>query len=186
MSLFSISAFAATMHNADVVRMARHGASVSEIVEKINHSESGFKLFPEDVRALREDGVPEVVINAMNARQTGRTFELVPPAVPHSAASGSSVTSNIPETQNPDGTVPPSQISAQTHRLSTPERHHQLSADVFGGYSYLNVDTTDCRRDRAPTAGSLLWPFTQTNGSRWRETSVDTTRVTTRAGSPWA
>jgi hypothetical protein len=61
---------------ADVVRMVRHGASVTEIVERINDSESGFQLLPEDLTALREEGVPEIVIRAMQARQKGEKLQL--------------------------------------------------------------------------------------------------------------
>ncbi|HEY6340092.1 MAG TPA: hypothetical protein VIY49_01255 [Bryobacteraceae bacterium] len=60
----------------DVVRMVRSGASVTEIVERINDSESGFQLFPEDLKALRGDGVPEIVIRAMQARQKGEKLQL--------------------------------------------------------------------------------------------------------------
>ena len=63
------------MH-ADVVRMVRRGASVTEIVERINGSESGFQLLPGDLVALREEGVPEIVIRAMQARQKGEKLQL--------------------------------------------------------------------------------------------------------------
>ena len=65
------------VQNADVVRMVRRGASVAKMVERINGSESGFQLFPEDLTALREDGVPETVIRAMQARQKGEKLQLV-------------------------------------------------------------------------------------------------------------
>ena len=60
-----------------VVRMVRRGASVTEIVERINGSESGFQLSPEDLMALREQGVPEIVIRAMQARQKGEKLQIV-------------------------------------------------------------------------------------------------------------
>jgi hypothetical protein len=66
------SLFAARMHNDDVVRLVRRGSSVPEIVGKINASESGFSMWPEGLTALRKAGVPEVVIQAMSARQIGR------------------------------------------------------------------------------------------------------------------
>ena len=84
--LRSITALAATMSNADVVRMARRGASVREIVDKINQSESRFSLYPEDMKAMREQGVPEIVIHAMTARQAGDKLEV--PATPASQAAG--------------------------------------------------------------------------------------------------
>jgi hypothetical protein len=62
---------------ADVVRMVRRGASVTEIVERINASESGFQVFPEDLMALRKEGVPEIVIRAMQARQKGEKLQIV-------------------------------------------------------------------------------------------------------------
>lgn len=64
------------MHNADVVRMVRSGTSVSEVVARINSSDSGFQLYAEDVRSLRNRGVPEVVIHAMFVRQTGERLQL--------------------------------------------------------------------------------------------------------------
>src|SRR4051794_11986326 len=77
--LLSMSAFAekmAKMHNADVVRMVRHGASVAEVISKINYSDSRFVLYPEDKDALRDSGVPQIIINAMAARQSGDKLEL--------------------------------------------------------------------------------------------------------------
>ena len=72
-----VSAFAvATMHNADVVRLVHHGASVTDIVGKINTSAPGFTLFAEDIAALRKHGVPEIVIRAMLARQVGDRLEI--------------------------------------------------------------------------------------------------------------
>jgi len=66
--LLTTCSFAATLHNSDVRHLVRDGTSVSEIVAKINTSESGFQLFPEDVQSLEKYGVPATVIQAMFAR----------------------------------------------------------------------------------------------------------------------
>src|SRR5262249_15384344 len=56
----------------------------------INAADSGFVLWPEDVQALRDKGVPDIVIRAMYARQTGD--RLVLPTAPVSAASAATTT----------------------------------------------------------------------------------------------
>ncbi|MEO8659359.1 MAG: hypothetical protein ABI693_12865 [Bryobacteraceae bacterium] len=66
--LLVTGSFASSMHNRDVIRMVKEGAPVSDIITRINSSDSGFPLYPEDVRSLRANAVPELVINAMNAR----------------------------------------------------------------------------------------------------------------------
>jgi hypothetical protein len=78
--LLSTTLFGATMHTRDVIRMVRNGASIVQIVEKINASQSGFVLYREDVNALKEDGVPEVVIQAMFARNANRQYQLSGPS----------------------------------------------------------------------------------------------------------
>jgi hypothetical protein len=97
--MLCVTAFAATIRNKDVVQMVRQGASVTEIVNRINASESGFALYEEDVRALRKDGVPEVVIRAMFARQSGERLQLETPAgvtLPSTTPSSGAVTAPPP------------------------------------------------------------------------------------------
>jgi hypothetical protein len=66
--MLSACSFAAGMNNSDVIRMAKGTAPTSEIIKKINSSEDDFRLFPEDIRHLRDRHVPEPVIDAMIAR----------------------------------------------------------------------------------------------------------------------
>src|SRR5690349_24473326 len=84
--LLCLTCFAATMTNDDVLRMVKSGASAAAIVAAINGSEPGFVLEESNVRSLRRDGVPEVVIQAMFARNSGDRMQLPasPPATPQS------------------------------------------------------------------------------------------------------
>ena len=78
---FAAVSFAAAMTNGDVIQMVQRsrvvrgnsGIAVDEIIDKINESENGFRLFPEDVRHLRKHHVPTVVIDAMFARNANAT-----------------------------------------------------------------------------------------------------------------
>lgn len=65
-------AFSAVLHNADVIRLIHDGTAVSEVIRQINSSESGFVLYDEDVNELRSERVPDEVIRAMFARQSGK------------------------------------------------------------------------------------------------------------------
>ncbi len=56
------------MNNSDVIRMAQGTTPTSEIIKKINSSKPDFRLFPDDVRHLRERHVPASVVDAMFAR----------------------------------------------------------------------------------------------------------------------
>lgn len=85
--LLAASAFAAAvMHNGDVVRMVHHGESVADIVGRIDAAAPGFRMYPEDIAALRKNGVPDAVIAAMNARIAGDTAPGVMPAESRAAA----------------------------------------------------------------------------------------------------
>src|SRR5690348_14632871 len=65
----TIMAAATPMHNADVVRLVRQGASVTDVLAAVNSSQPGFALSPADVAYLQQDGVPQGVIQAMTERQ---------------------------------------------------------------------------------------------------------------------
>lgn len=55
--------------------MVRGTAPISAIIEKINASDANFTLFPSDIRRLREQHVPESVIDAMIARNQGKNVD---------------------------------------------------------------------------------------------------------------
>jgi hypothetical protein len=63
------------MNNTDVLRMVRGTTPISVILEKINRSDADFTLFSEDIRRLREQHVPESVIDAMIARNQGKNVD---------------------------------------------------------------------------------------------------------------
>jgi hypothetical protein len=64
------------MNNSDVLRMVRGTTPISVILERINRSDPDFTLFPGDIRRLREQHVPESVIDAMMARNQGQNVDL--------------------------------------------------------------------------------------------------------------
>lgn len=65
--------------------MVQQRLPTAEIVNRINGAESRFSLFPEDVTTLRKKGVPEIIIDAMFARQTGNRMT-TPTEAPTAAA----------------------------------------------------------------------------------------------------
>jgi hypothetical protein len=64
------------MNNSDVLRMVRGTTPISVILERINRSDPDFTLFPGDIRRLREQHVPDSVIDAMMARNQGKNVDL--------------------------------------------------------------------------------------------------------------
>jgi hypothetical protein len=63
------------MNNSDVLRMVRGTTPISVILERINRSDPDFTLFPGDIRRLREQHVPDSVIDAMMARNQGKNVD---------------------------------------------------------------------------------------------------------------
>src|ERR1044071_6852295 len=64
-----VSAYPAkALTNKDVVTMVKGGLASQTIVEIIRQSECNFDISPEAMVALKQDGVPDVVIQAMVAK----------------------------------------------------------------------------------------------------------------------
>lgn len=122
--LFSLAAFAAEpLNNAQVVQMVQGKVPIDVIIQKIADCEPHFSMQPGDLIQLAAAGVPDDVIRAIAAKTNG-----VP--IP-GLSSTPRATTAAPAPVSP---TPP------TRRIETPRDD---VVRVFGGYSYLNVDTND-------------------------------------------
>jgi hypothetical protein len=96
------------------------------MVVRINNSETSFTLGAEEAAKLRKQGVPEVVIDAMYARQTGERVD--------------------PVTMK----VAPATVQPAVH--STPIAAGP-AMDVFGGYSFVSADANSLSTSRQNASG---------------------------------
>jgi len=134
-------AFAQPAHpaltNNDVIKMVQTGLSQDIIIKVIAESPANFDLTPNGLTVLEQGKVPDAVFKAMAARQMGQPI----PGY-SSQPAGSDNQSRVPVPGQPGVYKVEERPSAVPPPASAPTVRTQVhpSADLFFGYSYLNVD----------------------------------------------